>query len=394
MKIGIAAPLNIELLKEYLGSDTKSLPNGNSFSYISELILAFLEKNIPIHAFTLDNNIEAPITVSNKNLTLTIIPARKSGLKRTLTLYKNEIKALVSAYESSDCDLLHAHWTYEYAWAAVRSTKKHLITVHDAPWRILKFLPPFWYRFPRAIGAYLALRRANEVTAVSPYIIRYLKKKKFIKETAPIHLSLNGVAPLPLEQKELAETNNVTYATVLQGFTHVKNGKNAIIAFSKLHSKNQNTKMKMFGTDYGVNQKAQQWAIQNGYSDGIEFIGLKPKKQVMQILQNEVDVMLNPCREESFSLAIVEALMSGLAVIGGKNSGAVPDVLDNGKAGILCNIEDPSDIEAAMTQLLDHKVRNRFRKYARKYAISNFSFSNAVQQYIDIYNQILSKVGK
>lgn len=389
MKIGIAAPINIELLKPLLNNKANDLPPGNSFSYISELIISFIKKGISVHVVTLDHRVSKIITISHSNLSLTVIPSRKSGIKRTLSFYNYEVSQLLSVFNKLDCNLLHAHWTYEYAWAAVKSKKRHLITVHDAPWRIVKFLPPFWYRFPRAIGAFWALRKAQEVTAVSPYIIRYLKQKRFLNKNANVYLSLNGVTPLELSPKNKNKSKDILFATVLQGFTYFKNGENAIKAFSKVHRSTPNTRLIMFGTDYGSGESAEKWAIKNNLEAGIEFRGLKPKKEVMTFLQENVDVVVNPCREESFSLAIVEALMCGLAVVGGKYSGAVPDVLDNGNAGILCDVNDPSDIAKAMKSLLNQELRNKFRENAREYAISNFSFDNAVNQYIAIYNSIL-----
>jgi len=45
----------------------------------------------------------------------------------------------------------------------------------------------------------------------------------------------------------------------------------------------------------------------------------------------------------------------GLPVIGGKHSGGVPWVLDYGKAGLLANISNPSEMAKKMNTLLEDK---------------------------------------
>ena len=89
------------------------------------------------------------------------------------------------------------------------------------------------------------------------------------------------------------------------------------------------------------------WARQQGLYTHIEFVGYVDRVE----LANEYGraaVFCLPSLTESFGNTLVEALQAGLPVIAGKNSGAVPWVLFDGKAGRLVNVRDPAAIAAAI----------------------------------------------
>jgi glycosyltransferase involved in cell wall biosynthesis len=52
----------------------------------------------------------------------------------------------------------------------------------------------------------------------------------------------------------------------------------------------------------------------------------------------------------------IEAMSLGKPVIGGKDSGGLPWVLDFGKAGILANVKDPNDIAHKILMLINDQT--------------------------------------
>ena len=57
------------------------------------------------------------------------------------------------AIDPRDPDIVHAHWTYEFALGAIESRVPTVVTAHDAPLSILR-LNPTPYRLARTVMAW------------------------------------------------------------------------------------------------------------------------------------------------------------------------------------------------------------------------------------------------
>lgn len=144
----------------------------------------------------------------------------------------------------------------------------------------------------------------------------------------------------------------LTIATILQGFQGRKNPKSAIKSFALIRSKFPDARMLMFGTDFEEGCPADKWSQDKGLATGIQFIGKISHNELMCHMTHHVHLLIHPAKEESFGMAPLEATALGIPVIGGKNSGGVPYVLDGGPAGILVDIKSPQNIADAACDLL------------------------------------------
>jgi glycosyltransferase involved in cell wall biosynthesis len=95
-------------------------------------------------------------------------------------------------------------------------------------------------------------------------------------------------------------------------------------------------------------------------------------------------------KEESFGLTVLEALLAGTAVLGGSNSGAVPWILESGKAGLLVDIEDPNRIAEGICQLLTNsKLRRNLVRRGKRRSETLFSPEAAVDAHLALYENAL-----
>ncbi|GAL67349.1 N-acetyl-alpha-D-glucosaminyl L-malate synthase BshA [Jejuia pallidilutea] len=102
------------------------------------------------------------------------------------------------------------------------------------------------------------------------------------------------------------------------------------------------------------------------------------------------DLFLLPSQTESFGLAALEAMASGVAVIS-SNTGGIPEVNIHGVSGFLSDVGDTDDmIKNALYILSDEERLKTFKNNARKEALK-FDLHAIVPQYEKIYEDTLSR---
>lgn len=102
------------------------------------------------------------------------------------------------------------------------------------------------------------------------------------------------------------------------------------------------------------------------------------------------DLFLLPSQTESFGLAALEAMASGVPVIS-SNTGGIPEVNIQGVSGYLSEVGDIEDMSTNAIYILSDKARlATFKANARKSA-EKYDLRNIVPQYEAIYEDTLAK---
>jgi N-acetyl-alpha-D-glucosaminyl L-malate synthase BshA len=101
------------------------------------------------------------------------------------------------------------------------------------------------------------------------------------------------------------------------------------------------------------------------------------------------DLFLLPSQSESFGLSALEALASGVPVIG-TNAGGLPEVIRDGETGVLCAVGDiPGMAAAALEILQDRKRWSEMSKLGAADARERFSREAIVTKYESLYRKSL-----
>ena len=133
----------------------------------------------------------------------------------------------------------------------------------------------------------------------------------------------------------------------------------------------------------GVEQQCRDLGI----SDKVIFFGRS--NEIDKILCFS-DLFLLPSQTESFGLAALEAMASGVAVIS-SNTGGIPEVNLHGVSGFLSAVGDTDDmIKNSLHILSDEQRLKTFKANARKEALK-FDLHEIVPQYEAIYEDTLSR---
>lgn len=106
-------------------------------------------------------------------------------------------------------------------------------------------------------------------------------------------------------------------------------------------------------------------------------------------LYAESDVFVLPSFEEGFGMVVSEAMAAGTPVVASDING-VRQQVKNGETGLLVEPGDERAIESALYNLLnDRAKRERMGRASRSYA-ERFSWETITDQYIEIYERLLS----
>jgi glycosyltransferase involved in cell wall biosynthesis len=101
--------------------------------------------------------------------------------------------------------------------------------------------------------------------------------------------------------------------------------------------------------------RLQRKAVQCGLADRVIFTGLFPEEEKAD-LYALADVYVMPSRGEGFGYVFLEALASGVPVIGSRLDGGREALLD-GVLGLLVDPSNPSEIERAVREVLGNARR-------------------------------------
>ncbi len=104
---------------------------------------------------------------------------------------------------------------------------------------------------------------------------------------------------------------------------------------------------------------------------------------------NNSDVYINPSYYESFGMSNIEAMACGTPVVS-TPVGAVPEVIEHEKTGILIEPGDPSALADGIIRILDDvRLRRSIIKAAYEKAVSRFSWQSACEKLHALYNSIM-----
>jgi L-malate glycosyltransferase len=146
----------------------------------------------------------------------------------------------------------------------------------------------------------------------------------------------------------------------------------------------------MYGQGYAPGDGLASAARRDGLADGVTFAGRYPHDLLLEWMATHARVLLHTARSEACSIALLEAMSLGVPVVGGLRSGGVPWQLDDGKAGLLVDVEDPHSIAAGVVTLLaDPPKRAALGEAGRARVATLFDRNQSISRYEDWFSRCL-----
>lgn len=115
----------------------------------------------------------------------------------------------------------------------------------------------------------------------------------------------------------------------------------------------------------------------------------------MPDLYRNADISVLPSLIEATSITGLESMASGLPIVG-TNVGGIPEIVENGATGLLCQPNDARALAKNLKILIRRaSMRQRLGSNARKLAESKFAWPIIAKQFLDVYElAIQSRITK
>ena len=300
----------------------------------------------------------------------------------------NLTSKMVDLVRYEKLDILHVHYAIPHATSAVLARQilqqdgihiPIVTTLHGTDITIVGRDPSF-----SPVVAY-STEQSDGVTAVS----EFLKKETFD------HFNLNNeIAVIPnfIDTEQYKPRHNADLKQELcpkrekivvhvSNFRPVKNVAHVVRIFKQLLDRGLNLKLLLVG-DGPDRVSCEHLARRLDICEHVTFMG---KQEAVEDILSISDLFLMPSGSETFGLAALEAMSCGVPVIA-SNIGGLPELIENGKTGFLCELGDLDDFTDKAYQLLsDADLHRQFGLAARQTAISKFDISKVIPVYESFY---------
>jgi len=295
---------------------------------------------------------------------------------------------LVNVVKYENLDLLHVHYAVPHASAAYMAQQillsqgieiPFITTLHGTDITLVgkdaSFEPVINF----------AINNSDAVTAVSNSLkkdtLTYFKVNKEIK-VIPNFIRLENYQRNPNAViRNKYSPNGEKIITHISNFRPVKRIPDIVNAFKKI-IEFQPATLLLIG-DGPERDNVERMCRELGVCEHIHFLGsIKYPQDVLQIS----DLFMLPSETESFGLAALEAMASGVPVIA-SNTGGLPEVVENGVGGLLHEVGDVEEMVKNAQRIFNDSAN--FKKQASERA-KGYSIDQVLSQYIELYDSLLS----
>ena len=303
----------------------------------------------------------------------------------------SEASKLTEVIEEYGVEVIHAHYAIPHAAAAILARDMARVPVPPAVVTTLHGTDVTLVGLDRAYlrTTQYSIEHSDAVTAVSRYLALYTHAEMGVKRHIAVvpnavdstRFRPDGSAELRLryahpEEKLLTHVSN---------FRGVKRVEDVIRTFAGV-AEEIGARLLMIG-DGPERPKAFELAAKLGVSGRVAFLGSFPR---VEHLLSVSDLFLLPSSEESFGLAALEAMASGVPVVASR-TGGIPEVVTDGETGYLCAVGDAAGMATAALTLLKDPVRHkRFSEAARARAVEVYSEEKILPLYLELYERAIA----
>jgi phosphatidyl-myo-inositol dimannoside synthase len=289
--------------------------------------------------------------------------------------------AVRSAIKDFSPDVIHAHWWLPSGWFVSRSATPYIVTCHGSDVRILE---------RGSVLRMLAVPvfdRAARVTTVSHFLARDLGR------LLPDFAADVQVTPMPVDTATFNDRSRFSKqqpARILYaGNLVASKGVDVLIrAMAELVRRQVPCELKILG-EGPLQSDLLGLATRLGIARQVTWSRFVPQSEMpAEYGVSTVTVLPSRGNAEGLGLTLVEALLSGSAVVG-TPAGGIPEVVVHERTGLIAKDGDPIDLADQIQRLLtDEALRDSLVREGRAYALRTYSPGATIARFLEIYDAV------
>lgn len=298
--------------------------------------------------------------------------------------------AMVDVIKNNDLDLLHVHYAIPHASAAYMAKKilekegkniPVITTLHGTDITLVGRDKTY------APVVAFSINQSDGITAVSENLRDETYKIFTIEKEIEVIYNFVDVQRFtrkPIDAfKKVIAPNGERILLHASNFRKIKRVQDVVKIFHEVHK--QLPSKLLFVGDGPERQMAEELSRTLDVCDDVRFVG---KQEQMEDILAIADLFLLTSDYESFGLAALEAMASGVPVVS-TNAGGLKEIMIPGETGYMADIGDINAMSKyALDILTNDDVLNKFKVNAAAHA-KKYDISNIIPVYEKLYERFL-----
>ena len=187
-----------------------------------------------------------------------------------------------------------------------------------------------------------------------------------------------------VSRQELGFGDEDTVVGHVGGLIKQRDQATLIRAVARLREARVRAKLLMVG-DGPERERLGRLAEESGLAGHVLFTGYRDAGEVL----GAMDIYVNPCVDEGFGIAVVEAMLAGLPVVIAR-AGSHPELIRDGQSGFLYEAGDPEALAERILRLTENpEEAARTGMQARLHAATHFTSARFVSEYLRALQPVL-----
>ncbi len=206
-----------------------------------------------------------------------------------------------------------------------------------------------------------------------------------------LRVVINGTTGSPRLSPELPQPKELKPpAIVFVGGMHPRKGvADLIAAFKIVGQAHASAHLYLVGGG-PFRETYEKQAAETGFGDRIQFCRAQAEPRAYLLA---ADLFVLPSHAEPGGLVLTEAREAGCAIIA-TSVGGSPEMLDDGRAGLLVPAKRPDLLAEAMLKVLNDPVLQADLRSRARENVDYFKLDRVVQDYLSHYQELLSPAGR
>jgi len=239
--------------------------------------------------------------------------------------------------------------------------------------------------FQRMAGP--VFNRARSITTVSSFL------KEKLLSAVPVSREKVQIVPMPVNpifessKPIIGAKGKKKKILAVARFTEQKGVGYLLEALKQLKEKGDNLEARIVG-EGTLEDEFKRKIEQSSLSGSVFLVPMMPQEK-LRTLYEECDIFVLPSIEEGFGMVLVEAQLCRKPVVGVK-SGGIPDIIENGKTGLLAEPEDSASLASTIEKILtDEDYAQKLADAGYKSAQEKFSSEAITRKYMEFLSTSL-----